>query len=92
MPAGEAVSGRSLECTRHRFGEELDALDEPQARERLELQRRHEAQSLDMDRRLRALSRVEARELQSLETAMVKRTAHQNAGAGRRQPHAGVDA
>jgi hypothetical protein len=55
-----------------RIDEELRALDEPQARARLELQRRHEAQSLDMDRRLRALAQVEARELQSLETEILK--------------------
>src|SRR5205814_3300413 len=45
--------------------EGLRALDEPQGRARLELQRRHEAQSLDMDRQLRALAQVEARELKS---------------------------
>jgi relaxase-like protein len=55
-----------------RLAEQLRALDEPQARARLELQRRHEAQSLDMVRRLRALAQVEARELKSLETDLVK--------------------
>ena len=54
------------------FDEELRVLDDGQARERLELQRRHEAQSLDMDRRLRGLAQVEARELKSLETERVK--------------------
>ena len=43
------------------------ALDEAQTRARLDLQRRHEAQSLDLDRRLRGLAQVDARELQSLE-------------------------
>jgi len=71
-----------------RFDEELRALDEPQARERLELQRRHEAQSLDMDRRLRALTQVEARELKSLETELVKerRVKTRARGGGNRMP------
>jgi hypothetical protein len=55
-----------------RLAEQLRALDEPQARARLELQRRHEAQTLDMDRRLRGLAQVEARELKSLETDLVR--------------------
>jgi hypothetical protein len=71
-----------------RFVEELRALDEPQAQVRLELQRRHEAQSLDMDRRLRALAQVEARELKSLETALVKeqRVKTRARGGGNRMP------
>jgi hypothetical protein len=71
-----------------RFDEELRALDEPQARERLELQRRHEAQSLDMDRRLRASAQVEARELKSLETELVKeqRVKTRARGGGNRMP------
>ena len=48
------------------------ALDETQTRARLDLQRRHEAQSLDLDRRLRGLAQVDARELQSLDTAVQK--------------------
>jgi hypothetical protein len=71
-----------------RFDEALRALDEPQARARLELQRRHEAQSLDMDRRLRALTQVEARELKSLETELVKerRVKTRARGGGNRMP------
>jgi hypothetical protein len=71
-----------------RFDEDLCALGEPQARERLELQRRHEAQSLDMDRRLRALAQVEARELQSLEITLVKdqRVKTRARGGGNRMP------
>ena len=76
-----------------RFHEELRALDEPQSRERLELQRRHEAQSLDMDRRLRALTQVEARELKSLETALVKeqRVKTRARGGGNRMPALTLD-
>jgi hypothetical protein len=71
-----------------RLVEELRALDEPQARARLELQRRHEAQSLDMDRRLRVLAQVEARELKSLETEIVKeqRVKTRARGGGNRMP------
>jgi hypothetical protein len=71
-----------------RFAEEVRALDEPQARARLELQRRHEAQSLDMDRQLRALAQVEARELKSLETEIVKeqRVKTRARGGGNRMP------
>jgi hypothetical protein len=71
-----------------RLAEQLRALDEPQARARLELQRRHEAQSLDMDRRLRALAQVEARELKSLETDLVKeqRVKTRARGGGNRMP------
>jgi Relaxase/Mobilisation nuclease domain len=50
--------------------EHAQALDETQTRARLDLQRRHEAQSLDLDRRLRGLAQVDARELQSLDTAV----------------------
>jgi hypothetical protein len=76
-----------------RFDEELRALDEPQARARLELQRRHEAQSLDMDRRLRALAQVEARELKSLETELVKeqRVKTRARGGGNRMPALTLD-
>jgi hypothetical protein len=76
-----------------RFIEEARALDEPQARARQELQRRHEAQSLDMDRRLRALAQVEARELQSLETALVKeqRVKTRARGGGNRMPALTLD-
>jgi hypothetical protein len=71
-----------------RLAEQLRALDEPQARARLELQRRHEAQSLDMDRRLRTLAQVEARELKSLETDLVKeqRVKTRARGGGNRMP------
>ncbi len=72
------------------FVDELQALDEPQAQARLELQRRHEAQSLDLDRQLRALALVETRELKSLETDASKGTARQGAGPWRRQPDAGA--
>lgn len=76
-----------------RFDEELRALDEPQARARLELQRRHEAQSLDMDRRLRALAQVEARELKSLETGLEKeqRVKTRARGGGNRMPALTLD-
>jgi hypothetical protein len=76
-----------------RFEEELRALDEPQARARLELQRRHEAQSLDMDRRLRAMAQVEARELKSLETELVKerRVKTRARGGGNRMPALTLD-
>ena len=53
-----------------RLIEHGQALDEAQTRARLDLQRRHEAQSLDLDRRLRGLAQVDARELQSLDTAV----------------------
>ena len=71
-----------------RFLDELQALDEPQARTRRELQRRHEAQGLDMDRRRRALAQIEARELQSLETTLLKerRIAERARGGGNRIP------
>ena len=61
---------------------------EPQAQARLELQRRHEAQSLDMDRRRRALEQVEARELKSLETELLKerRVSERARGGGNRMP------
>jgi hypothetical protein len=70
------------------FVDELQALDEPQAQARLELQRRHEAQSLDLDRRRRALEQVEARELKSLETELRKerRVAERARGGGNRMP------
>ena len=70
------------------FVEELQALDEPQARARRELQRRHEAQGLDMDRRCRALALVEARELKSLETDLLKerRVSERVRGGGNRMP------
>jgi hypothetical protein len=55
-----------------RLAEDSRALDEAQARARLDVQRRHEAQSLDLDRRLRGLAQVDARELQSLETTVQK--------------------
>jgi hypothetical protein len=76
-----------------RFTEEVRALDEPQARARQELQRRHEAQSLDMDRRLRTLAQVEARELKSLETALVKeqRVKTRARGGGNRMPALTLD-
>jgi hypothetical protein len=76
-----------------RFIEEVRALDEPQARAKLELQRRHEAQSLDMDRRLRGLAQVEGRELQSLETALVKeqRVKTRARGGGNRMPALTLD-
>src|SRR5262249_4874918 len=76
-----------------RFDEELRGLDEPQAQARLDLQRRHEAQSLDMDRRLRALAQVEARELKSLETEMVKeqRVKSRARGGGNRMPALTLD-
>jgi hypothetical protein len=76
-----------------RFAEELRSLDEPQSRARLELQRRHEAQSLDMDRRLRALGQVEARELKSLETELVKdqRVKTRARGGGNRMPALTLD-
>jgi hypothetical protein len=67
-----------------RFLDELQAFEEPQARDRLQLQRRHEAQSLDMDRHLRALAQVEARELQSLETTL-QREQRNETYQGRRQ-------
>jgi Relaxase/Mobilisation nuclease domain len=71
-----------------RFVDELQALDQPQVQVRLELQRRHEAQSLDMDRRRRALEQVEARELKSLETELLKerRVAERARGGGNRMP------
>ena len=70
------------------FVDELQALDQPQAQARLELQRRHEAQSLDMDRRRRALEQVEARELKSLETELLKerRVRERARGGGNRMP------
>ena len=76
-----------------RFDEEFRALDEPQARARLELQRRHEAQSLDMDRRRRALAQVEARELKSLETELLKeqRVKTRGRGGGNRMPALTLD-
>ncbi len=76
-----------------RFDEEFRALDEPQARARLELQRRHEAQSLDMDRRRRALAQVEARELKSLETEILKeqRVKTRARGGGNRMPALNLD-
>ena len=72
----------------HRLVEQLRALDEPQARAKLELQRRHEAQSLDINRRLRAIAQVEARELKSLETELVKeqRVKTRARGGGNRMP------
>jgi hypothetical protein len=76
-----------------RFLEELGALDEPQARARLDLQRRHEAQSFDMDRQLRALAQVEGRELKSLETELVKeqRVKTRARGGGNRMPALNFD-
>jgi hypothetical protein len=70
------------------FVDELQALDEPQAQARLELRRRHEAQSLDLDRRRRALEQVEARELKSLETELLKerRIRERARGGGNRMP------
>jgi MobA/VirD2-like, nuclease domain len=63
------------------------ALDEAHARARLDLQRRHEAQSLDLDRRFRGLAQVEARELQSLETTVQKEErVRSRARAGGRMP------
>ena len=70
--------------------EDLRALDEAQARARLDLQRRHEAQSLDLDRRLRALAQVEARELNRSKPPLLKEQRVRSAGAWRRQPHAGA--
>ena len=71
-----------------RFVDELQALDQPQAEARLELQRRHEAQSLDLDRQRRALEQVEARELKSLETELLRerRVAERARGGGNRMP------
>ncbi len=71
-----------------RFVDELQALDQPQAQARLELQRRHEAQSLDLDRQRRALEQVEARELKSLETKLLRerRIAERARGDGNRMP------
>jgi hypothetical protein len=70
------------------FAGALQALDEPQAHARLELRRRHEAQSLDLDRRLRALEQVEERELKSLETMLLKerRVSERARGGGNRMP------
>jgi hypothetical protein len=71
-----------------RFTDELRALDDPQARARRELQRRHEAQGLDMDRRRRALALIEERELKSLETDLLKdrRVRERARGGGNRMP------
>jgi hypothetical protein len=76
-----------------RLIEELGALDEPQARARRELQRRHEAQSLDLDRQHRALAQVEARELKSLETEILKeqRVKTRGRGGGNRMPALTLD-
>ena len=76
-----------------RLVEQLRALDEPKARARLDLQRRHEAQSLDMDRRLRALAQVEARELKLLETDILKeqRIKTRTRGGGNRMPALTLD-
>jgi hypothetical protein len=53
-----------------------------------ELQRRHEAQGLDMDRRRRALALIEERELKSLETDLLKerRVRERARGGGNRMP------
>jgi hypothetical protein len=71
-----------------RFVDELRGLDEPQARARRELQRRHEAQGLDMDRRRRALAQIEEGELKSLETDLLKerRVRERARGGGNRMP------
>jgi hypothetical protein len=76
-----------------RFLDELRALEEPQARARQELQRRHEAQSLDMDRQRRALAQVEARELKSLDTTLLKeqRVRSRARGGGNRMPALTLD-
>ena len=76
---GAGMSTLSMNCRRS---------IEPQAQARLELQRRHEAQSLDMDRRRRALEQVEARELKSLETELLKerRVKSEARGGGNRMP------
>ena len=73
---------------RENFLDELRALDEPQARARQELRWRHEAQGLDMDRRRRALAQVEAREIKSLETALLqeRRVTERARGGGNRMP------
>jgi hypothetical protein len=80
---------RHQDNRRHdRFTDALQALDEPQAQARRELQWRHEAQGLDMDRHHRALALVEARELKSLETDLLKerRVSERARGGGNRMP------
>src|SRR5205814_230322 len=80
---------RHQDNRRHdRFVEKLQALDQPQAQARRELQRRHEVQGLDMDRRHRALALIEARELKSLETDLLKerRVIERARGGGNRMP------
>ena len=76
-----------------RLIEDGRALDEAQARVRLDLQRRHEAQTLDLDRRFRGLAQVEARELQSLQTTVRKeqRVRSRARGGGNRIPALNLD-
>ncbi len=76
-----------------RLVEDSRALDEAQTRARLDLQRRHEAQSLDLDRRFRGLAQVDARELQSLQTTVQKelRVRSRARGGGNRMPALNLD-
>jgi len=76
-----------------RLVEDTRSLDEEQARARLDLQRRHEAQSLDLDRRLRGLAQVDARELQSLQTTVRKeqRVRSRARGGGNQMPALSLD-
>jgi hypothetical protein len=76
-----------------RLAEDSRSLDETQTRARLDLQRRHEAQSLDLDRRLRGLAQVDARELQSLQTTARKeqRVQSRARGGGNRMPALNLD-
>ena len=76
-----------------RLVEDGRALDDAQARARRDLQRRHEAQNLDLDRRLRGLAQVDARELQSLETAVqkVQRVRSRARGGGNKMPALNLD-
>jgi hypothetical protein len=54
------------------FLEERARLKETQRQERTELQRRQEMQGLDIQRKIRALDKVDKRELKSLEEALKK--------------------
>jgi hypothetical protein len=76
-----------------RLVEDMRSLDETQARARLDLQRCHEAQSLDLDRRLRGLAQVDARELQSLQTTVRKeqRVRSRARGGDNRMPALNLD-
>lgn len=79
---------------RKRFKDYLEAreiLKQEQRDERLSIDRRHEMQGLDMQRKIRALDRVDAKELKSLNEALRKEVRILARGGRNQMPSLGLE-